>query len=301
MIDLGTNAQQYALSPWSEDDIHPDIAAHAQIATLISTAIQADFPVISVSTSSFNADTASDSVTLSATNTAWTAGSPGSPLFTLSGGTGASITAQTITGSGSAQLTISAGTAAGTLTITDPSTGVSATITINAAIPSAPQSLGATAGDDQISLTWLAPALTGGSAITQYLLYDRPTGSSTFIEAATTTPSQLNATISNLMNGQSYDFEVIAQNSIGTSTASGIVSATPSVPSFSGGGGNSASGSGNGGYNARVCLHDRNDGGANAIASRVSWSPIASARGTRGTGLFSLCLHPQPPIWHDGN
>ena len=248
LIDLGTNAQQYALSPWSEDDIHPDIAAHAQIATLISTAIQADFPVISVSTSSFNADTASDSVTLSATNTAWTAGSPGSPLFTLSGGTGASITAQTITGSGSAQLTISAGTAAGTLTITDPSTGVSATITINAAIPSAPQSLGATAGDDQISLTWLAPALTGGSAITQYLLYDRPTGSSTFIEAATTTPSQLNATISNLMNGQSYDFEVIAQNSIGTSTASGIVSATPSVPSFSGGGGNSASGSGNGGY-----------------------------------------------------
>jgi hypothetical protein len=93
--------------------------------------------------------------------------------------------------------------------------------------PPPPQSLAATPGNASISLSWSAPTSTGGSSLTGYLLYDRFTGSSTFAFYATTTQSQTNATATSLTNGQSYDFEVLAQNSTGTSTPSSIVSSTP--------------------------------------------------------------------------
>ena len=42
LVDLSTTAQQYALSPWSLDNIHPDPAAHAQIAGIIGSDIQSE-------------------------------------------------------------------------------------------------------------------------------------------------------------------------------------------------------------------------------------------------------------------
>jgi peptidoglycan hydrolase-like protein with peptidoglycan-binding domain/uncharacterized membrane protein YgcG len=68
--------------------------------------------------------------------------------------------------------------------------------------------------------------------LTQYLIYDRFTDSSTFAFYATTSPSIITTTVTSLTNGQSYDFEVVAQNGIGTSTPSNTVSSTPyTVPS----------------------------------------------------------------------
>ena len=60
------------------------------------------------------------------TGTAWTPGAPGSPTFTLSGGTGASISSQVVNSTTRATLTIATGTALGALTITDPGTGATA-------------------------------------------------------------------------------------------------------------------------------------------------------------------------------
>jgi hypothetical protein len=95
-----------------------------------------------------------------------------------------------------------------------------------------PQSLSATSGNAQVSLSWSAPSSTGGSSITQYLVYDRFTGSSTFVQVASTSVSQTTSTVTSLTNGQSYDFEILAQNGVGTSTASNVVSSTPAtIPS----------------------------------------------------------------------
>ena len=73
---------------------------------------------------------AAPTVTVTGTGTAWTPGTPGSPTFTLSGGTGASITAQTVVSATVATLTLATGSSTGVLTITDPSTGATATITL---------------------------------------------------------------------------------------------------------------------------------------------------------------------------
>ncbi|MGA2654157.1 MAG: fibronectin type III domain-containing protein [Terracidiphilus sp.] len=115
-----------------------------------------------------------------------------------------------------------------TITATNTNGTSTATTSVSVATaPTAPQNLSATPGNTSISLSWSAPSSTGGSGLTQYLLYDRFTGSSTFALYASTTASQTNATATSLTNGQSYDFEVLAQNIIGTSTASNIVSSTP--------------------------------------------------------------------------
>lgn len=70
-------------------------------------------------------------ITLTGLGTSWVAGTPGSPTFTLSGGLGASITAQTVGNSTSAIITVTAGTETGTLTITDPSTNNTVTLSVS--------------------------------------------------------------------------------------------------------------------------------------------------------------------------
>jgi hypothetical protein len=87
-------------------------------------------PTMTCSPTTLNVSTTGNSVTLTGTGTTWTAGTPGSPTFTISGGTGPAITAQTVASGTSATLTISTGTSSGTLTITDPNSGATATITV---------------------------------------------------------------------------------------------------------------------------------------------------------------------------
>lgn len=70
-------------------------------------------------------------LTLTGLGTEWTAGDPGSPTFQISGGQGASITAQVVGNTTSAIITVSAGTETGTLTITDPSTNATVTVSVS--------------------------------------------------------------------------------------------------------------------------------------------------------------------------
>lgn len=70
-------------------------------------------------------------ITLKGLGTNWTAGSPGAPTFTISGGQGAEITSQVVGNAGSAIITVSSGSETGTLTITDPSTNATATLSVS--------------------------------------------------------------------------------------------------------------------------------------------------------------------------
>lgn len=81
-------------------------------------------------------------------------------------------------------------------------------------VPGAPTEVTATAGDRSASVQWLAPANTGGSAITGYEVTSSPGG------RTCATSGALSCTVSGLTNGQQYTFTVKAENGLGLSLAS---------------------------------------------------------------------------------
>ena len=99
---------------------------------------------------------------------------------------------------------------------------VSATIT---GVPGQVTNLSATAGNAQVSLSWTAPADTGGSAITGYE-YQQDGGSWTSTGGGTNTAF----TKTGLTNSQSYSFRIRAVNANGGGAESASTSATPIPP-----------------------------------------------------------------------
>ena len=92
-------------------------------------------------------------------------------------------------------------------------TQVSRSFSVNAVVPGAPTIGTATAGNAQATVSFSAPAFTGGDAITGYSLVSTPGG---ITASGTSSP----ITIMGLTNGTSYSFTVAAINSAGTSSAS---------------------------------------------------------------------------------
>lgn len=91
-------------------------------------------------------------------------------------------------------------------------------------VPAAPQNLSASAGNQQVSLSW--SAASGASS------YDLYQGSSAGAENPTPVQSDLSGTsavVTGLVNGSAYFFVVRARNNLGSSTASNEVSATPAA------------------------------------------------------------------------
>jgi large repetitive protein len=103
---------------------------------------------------------------------------------------------------------------------------VAQTFAVNAIVPGAPTIGAATAGDTQATVTFTAPASTGGAAILAggYTVTANPGGS-------TGTGSSSPITVTGLTNGVSYTFTVTATNSAGTGAASASSnSITPASP-----------------------------------------------------------------------
>lgn len=95
-------------------------------------------------------------------------------------------------------------------------------------VPTAPQSLSATANDGSIDLSWSPPLSDGGSAITNYELYR---GTAPGAESWVAELGNVNAyTDGGLTNGTTYYYTVSAKNGVGEGPASDEASATPQPP-----------------------------------------------------------------------
>jgi len=107
----------------------------------------------------------------------------------------------------------------------------SAPATPAATVPGSPTSVVAVSGNAQLAVTWTAPASTGGSPITDYLVkYSSNSGVTwtTFVRPASTA---LACTVTGLTNDLPYVFKVIARNAAGISLPSATsLAVTPALP-----------------------------------------------------------------------
>ena len=103
------------------------------------------------------------------------------------------------------------------------------TVTVQPVItaPGAPTSLSATAGDAQVTLTWSAPADSGSSAITNYIIEQSADGGTTWVDSTPVTSTGTTVTVTGLTNDILYQFRVSATNVQAPGAASDVVGATP--------------------------------------------------------------------------
>ena len=94
--------------------------------------------------------------------------------------------------------------------------------------PNVITSLAATAGDNQVSLSWTAPE-NNGSPITGYNIMQFQAGSNSFTTFPKSSTST-SAVMTGLTNGETYSFKVVAVNSFGEGPESNTVVATPTKP-----------------------------------------------------------------------
>ena len=107
------------------------------------------------------------------------------------------------------------------------SSEVSATPILGPTVPSAPRNTRAFPEDQQITLTWSAPAYDGGSAISNYRIYRGtiPGGETFLVDPG----NVLTYVDTGLTNGQTYYYEVSAVNGVGEGARSNETNATPSA------------------------------------------------------------------------
>jgi len=152
--------------------------------------------------------------------------------------------------------------------------GGDATFTTLATVPGAPIIGTATAGNTQASVSFAAPASTGGSSITSYTVTSNPGG---FTGTGTTSP----IAVTGLTNGTAYTFTVMATNSVGTGDASSasnsVTPATvPGAPAI----GTATAGNGQ----ASVSFTAPASNGGSAI---TGYTVTSSQGGLTGTGSSS--------------
>lgn len=92
------------------------------------------------------------------------------------------------------------------------------------AAPGPPQDVVATPSSGTISLTWTAPVSDGGAAIGDYIVQYRTSSDSEWKTLNDSVSTLSAATISGLVNGTTYDVQVLAVNSLGASQPSQPVS-----------------------------------------------------------------------------
>jgi hypothetical protein len=180
---------------------------------------------------STHANAASVVYTLTGTDSSWVGGT----TFSISGVTGAAITAQSVNvGAQTGSVTVHYdNTHIGTLTFADSTDSATATTAVTLAAPSAPANPTAAPSNTAVILGWqVAP--TGGLPAT-YNIYRGTSPSGESGTPIATGVAALNYTDTGLTNGTHYYYYIKAVNGTGTSGQSTEVSAVPNNPPPGGG------------------------------------------------------------------
>jgi hypothetical protein len=126
-------------------------------------------------------------------------------------------TVNSLTNGTSYTFTVTATSSAGTGPASPPSAAV-----VPATVPGAPTGVAGTPGDETALVSWMAPASSGGKAITGYTVTSVPGGKTC------TTSGALSCSVFGLTNGTAYTFSATATNPVGTGPAStASLSVTP--------------------------------------------------------------------------
>jgi large repetitive protein len=142
-------------------------------------------------------------------------------------------------------------------------------------LPGVPQSLAAAPGNGQVTLTWAAPSYDGGSAIIDYAIQWRTTGSGSW---TLVNPAASGAIVSSLANGTSYEFQVQARNANGSGAWSASVTAAPrTVPGIP----QSLAAAPGNGQVTLTWAAPASDGGSAIIDYAIQWR-------TTGSGSWTL-------------
>ena len=103
-------------------------------------------------------------------------------------------------------------------------------ITARQVLPSKVTGVAATTDNTQIELNWTCP-LDGGAIISKYGIRWKPSANSNYDDSdiVETLVTRTNHTITDLVNGTAYDFQVRAYNAVGWGPYSDVVAATPTA------------------------------------------------------------------------
>ena len=93
------------------------------------------------------------------------------------------------------------------------------------AVPQPPTDLAVELGNGAVTVSWVAPTDTGGTALTGFTVTAVPGGAS-----CTAAPGDTSCVVTGLTKGSTYSFEVVAENSIGASVAATIGATVPTRP-----------------------------------------------------------------------
>jgi len=144
-----------------------------------------------------------------------------------------SSTSKTVTGLANGtpyQFKVFAKNAAGTETTGKEQTGTSIPVTT----PDPPATVSASAGDEQITVSWSAPSNNGGSAITGYEVHMKTNNAGSYVkQGSDESSSSTSKTVTGLANGTPYQFKVFAKNAVGTE-ATGKEQTGTTTPSAAG-------------------------------------------------------------------
>jgi hypothetical protein len=98
----------------------------------------------------------------------------------------------------------------------------------------APTSVAGIAGNGQVTVSWMAPVVAGGTVLTDYVIDYSSNGGSSWTRFADGTSTTTSATVTGLVNGTAYVFRVAAVTAGGTGAYGQSAPVTPLVPAPAG-------------------------------------------------------------------
>jgi titin len=159
--------------------------------------------------------------------------------------------------------------------------------------PGAPAGLTATPGDSQATLSWAAPASDGGAPISEYIVYQGTSpGGETSAPVSGSPVTATSTTVTGLLKGTTYYFEVVAVNAAGQSPLSAEASAAlPPIPPSS----PSSSGPVTPSGPASSATTLSSTGSESASAPAPAFAPPTGLTATAGNTQVDLSWVPPPP------